>query len=446
MNALIALVKKDLVLYFSDRRALLVTIAAPIAIAAFFGSLFGGSGNQAPSRVPIAIVDHDQSVLSKKIVADMSADKTFDVQALNEAQAAEAVKRGKLGAMVILPRGFGEQAPLALFTAREKKPVIEIRYDPSQAITLQVVQGLLAQHAMEGVTRSAFSLDNDSASTRTIANARHDVSASASISEASRRDMLALFDSIDRVRQTNGEPNLGTAATNNGPSFQIPYTVKEVEASSRPESKYNGYAHSFAGMGVQFILFMGIDLGIKLLTTRRLGLWQRLRAAPLSRGVLLASQIASGALIAAILFTVIFVAGILFFGVRIGGNAGGNAEGSVAGFVGLIVAFALMTAAFGLFIAALGKTPEATRGIAIFATLIMVMLGGAWVPSFVFPQWLQTASLVMPTRWAVDGFDAMTWRGLGWEAAWPPILVLLAFAVAFGVIATLRFDWDEKAS
>ena len=438
MNALIALVKKDLVLYFSNRRALLVTIAAPIAIAAFFGSLFGGSGNQAPSRVPIAIIDQDQSAISKRIVADMTADKTFDVQPLDETQAADAVKRGKLRAVVVLPRGFGEQAPLALFSARRKKPVIEIRYDPSQAITLQIVQGLLAQHAMEGVTRSAFSLGNDSAGTRTITDARRDVRASASMSDASRRDMLALFDSIDRVRQTNGEQNVGASAgaVNNNPSFQIPYTVTEVAASSRPESKYNSYAHSFAGMGVQFILFMGIDLGIKLLTMRRMGLWQRLRAAPLSRGFLLASQVASGALIAAVLFALIFAAGVLFFGVRI--------EGSVIGFVGLIVAFALMTAAFGLFIAALGKTPEATRGIAIFATLLMVMLGGAWVPSFVFPQWLQTASLVMPTRWAVDGFDAMTWRGLGWEAAWPAILVLLAFAVAFGLIATLRFNWDEK--
>ena len=438
MNALIALVKKDLVLYFSNRRALLVTIAAPIAIAAFFGSLFGGSGNQAPSRVPIAIIDQDQSAISKRIVADMTADKTFDVQPLDETQAADAVKRGKLRAVVVLPRGFGEQAPLALFSARRKKPVIEIRYDPSQAITLQIVQGLLAQHAMEGVTRSAFSLGNDSAGTRTITDARRDVRASASMSDASRRDMLALFDSIDRVRQTNGEQNVGASAgaVNNNPSFQIPYTVTEVAASSRPESKYNSYAHSFAGMGVQFILFMGIDLGIKLLTMRRMGLWQRLRAAPLSRGFLLASQVASGALIAAVLFALIFAAGVLFFGVRI--------EGSVIGFGGLIVAFALMTAAFGLFIAALGKTPEATRGIAIFATLLMVMLGGAWVPSFVFPQWLQTASLVMPTRWAVDGFDAMTWRGLGWEAAWPAILVLLAFAVAFGLIATLRFNWDEK--
>eukprot|EP01041_Mallomonas_annulata_P020825 gene20825-40730_t len=48
----------------------------------------------------------------------------------------------------------------------------------------------------------------------------------------------------------------------------------------------------------------------------------------------------------------------------------------------------------------------------------MVMLGGAWVPSFIFPEWMQQVTLVIPTRWAVDGFDAVTWRGLGLDAAW----------------------------
>lgn len=433
MNALVALVRKDLILYFSNRRALLVTVAAPIAIAAFFGSLFGGPKDAPRAQVPIAIVDLDQSPTSKKIVAAMSTDATLDVQPLDATQAADAVRRGKLRAVVTLPAHFGAEAAPGLFGGGRAKPVIDIQYDPSQAITLQVVQGLLAQHVMEGVTRTLFS--SLPGGPDITADARRNVVASTSLPDASRKDLLALFDAVERVRRDPGASNDGTAGA--GPSFQIPYTVRETEAtSSRTEAKYNAYSHSFAGMGVQFILFMGIDLGIKLLTMRRMGLWQRLRAAPLSRAFLLGSQIASGAIIAALLFTLIFAAGMLAFGVRV--------DGSLVGFVGLIVAFALMTAAFGLFIAALGRTPEATRGLAIFATLVMVMLGGAWVPAFVFPPWLQTVSLAMPTRWAVDGLDAMTWRGLGLEAAWQPVVVLLGFALAFAVVAALRFDWDEK--
>jgi ABC-2 type transport system permease protein len=77
------------------------------------------------------------------------------------------------------------------------------------------------------------------------------------------------------------------------------------------------------------------------------------------------------------------------------------------------------------------------------ATLLLVMVGGAWVPSFVFPKWLQQASLVLPTRWAVDGLDAMTWRGLGFGAAVSPLLVLSATAALCMAIAIWRFRWEE---
>jgi ABC-2 type transport system permease protein len=103
-----------------------------------------------------------------------------------------------------------------------------------------------------------------------------------------------------------------------------------------------------------------------------------------------------------------------------------------------------MTGTFGLMIAALGKTPEATRGLSVFATLVLVMLGGSWVPTFIFPQWLQKATVVIPTRWAMDGLDAMTWRGLGLSAALAPIAVLLLFTIVFGVLAVTRFRWEAE--
>jgi ABC-2 type transport system permease protein len=73
-----------------------------------------------------------------------------------------------------------------------------------------------------------------------------------------------------------------------------------------------------------------------------------------------------------------------------------------------------------------------------------VMLGGAWIPTFLFPQWMQRLTVVVPTRWAIDGLDAMTWRGLGITAALGPIAVLLGFALAFAVLAIYRFRWEAE--
>jgi ABC-2 type transport system permease protein len=429
LHAFVALARKDLVLYFSNRRALVMSIAAPIVIAAFFGALFGS--DQKPSRVPIAVTDLDKSALSARLVANLRGDATFDLHEVDEAAGAALVKQGKLRAAIVLPAGLGEAAPGALFGGRDK-PVITVRHDPSQPMVLAVVRGLLAQHVMESVAQTVFTADT---AARTLADFRRDVAASPSMSDAARHDLLAMFDSIERVQQRAAAP---ASASDRTPGFSLPFELKTLEATARIDQPYNSYAHSFAGMGVQFILFSGIELGVGLLIARRLGLWKRLRAAPVSRGLLLGSRIASGAITALVLLAIIYAAAIAVFGVRI--------EGSVAGFVGVAVAFSLLTASFGLLIAALGKTPEATRGLAIFATLVMVMLGGAWVPTFVFPAWLQTVSLAVPTRWAVDGLDAMTWRGMGFAAAVGPILVMLAFSIAFAALAVWRFDWEEASA
>ncbi len=428
MNALIALVRKDLVLYFADRRALVMSIVAPILIAAFFGTLFGNSDSK-PAHIEVAVTDLDQSEVSKQIVAALRTDSTFTIVDTSEAKATELVKSGKVPAAVVLPAGFGDQAGRALFGAGAK-PEVVLRYDPSQSMALQVVRGLLAQHVMQNVTRSAFS-----GASPVFADLRERALQDPSMPEDRKRELSTMFDSIAKVQNSAASASPSATASSSGGGFAIPYATREEEAGARPERKYNSFSHSFVGMGVQFVLLMGVDIGIALLAMRRLGLWKRLRAAPLSRGTLLASRIVSCALIALFSMAVIFAAGIAVFGVRI--------DGSAFGFVGVLIAFALMTAGFGLLIAALGKTPEATRGLAILVTLLLVMLGGAWVPSFIFPQWLQEISFFVPTRWAVDGLDAMTWRGLPFDAALAPIAVLLGFAAVFTVLAIARFSWEE---
>ncbi len=430
MGAFSALVRKDIVLYFLNKRAVMVTLAAPILIAAFFGSVLGGPPKK-PTRVPIAIVDLDASPVSKDIVAAMKGDATFDLRETSEADGVRLVREGKARAAVVIPSGFGDAAPKAMFGGRSQKPAIVIHYDPSQSLALPLVKGLLAEHVMKGVSRAAFSPDTG---LKTITDIRGDIASSKSIDPDQRRDLLSLFDSIERVQARNAATK-GSQKGIAGEGFSLPFETKEAEVAGSRDRAYNGYAHAFAGMGVQFILFMGIEIGVSLLLMRRMGLWKRLRAAPVSRGLLLGSRIVSGALIACLLFTGIYAAAILAFGVRI--------DGSLVGFIAVAIAFAILTSTFGLLIAAIGKTPEATRGLAILVTLLLVMLGGAWVPTFVFPEWLQSATVFVPTRWAIDGLEAMTWRGLGAEAALMPVAAMLAASAVFAWIAIRRFAWEE---
>ncbi|KQY86000.1 MULTISPECIES: ABC transporter permease [Roseateles] len=423
MQALLALVRAELKLHFSNRRAVLMSIVAPILIAAFFGSLFGTGSRMA--GIAVGVVDLDGSPLSQRVVAALQADTSLKTTVTGEADALAQVRAGKLRAVAVLPRGLGQQAGGAMFGTGDK-PEIVLHYDPSQASALAVVRGLLAQTLMQEVSRAALSPAG-------LTDLQRQVRA-ASMPEGERDDLARMFDAIGKV-----QGHEAAASAPQGAGLSLPYTTRELEAvqstANAAPVAYNSYAHSFAGMGVQFILMSGIDMAVGLLLMRRLGLWKRLRAAPLSRTQLLGSRVLASALISLIVFAVIYAVAIAGFGVRV--------LGSVAGFGLVLVCFSLLTASFGLLVAALGRTPEATRGLAILATLLMVMLGGAWVPAFLFPEWLQAASLAVPTRWAVDALDAMTWRGLGFGDAVLPSLVMLGFTAAFMALAVWRFRWEE---
>ena len=442
MNAFIALLRKDLVLHFSNRRAVLMSLVAPILIAAFFGSLFGGS-DTGPAQIPVVLTDLDHSEVSARIVANLRGDPALRLSEATAAEAQAQVRAGKQRAAVLLPAGFGAQASKALFGGAAK-PEVVVFYDPSQAMVLPMVKGLLAQHVIQPVSQSAFSSGSS-----VVRDIRAQLQQAGDLPEERRLALVSMFDSIARVQALPAPASAADAAAapavtsasaadgaaNPARGLGIPFSTRDEAAVSELGAQYNSYAHSFAGMGVQFILLMGVDMGVGLLLMRRMGLWKRLRAAPLSRAQLLGSRIASCALIGLIVFAVVYAVAVAFFGVRI--------SGSVPGFVAVLVAFALLTSSFGLMIAALGRTPEATRGLAILATLLMVMLGGAWVPSFIFPPWLQKVSMWMPTHWAVDGLDAMTWRGLPLQAALLPVAALLGFTLLFSAVALARFQWEE---
>ena len=435
MIPFLALVRKDLKLFFNDRKAVIVGLLVPIVLASFFGYMFGGqSGNAETSKVPVLIIDQDGSDISRGLITQLGSDKNLDVKPSTLDAAREAVRKGKATVAIVIPKDFGKDAGRALFTGSntgESKPELGVLYDPSHNVELGMVRGILSGAVMQTVSKEMFT---GIGGREMVNESLAQVENNPRISPEDRKALRHLLGGVNELNeQREREGASGQGAISGG--LTMPYDTREQAITSGQDIEYNGYAHAFAGMGVQFILFMGLDVGIALLTLRQSGLWQRLRAAPLSRTMLLGSRTVSASLIAGFILLVLFGFARVVFGVHI--------LGSFAGFVGVCAAFSLMTAAFGLMVAALGETVEATRGYSIMATLIMVMLGGAWVPTFIFPAWLQQLTTVVPVRWAVDGLDAMTWRGFGLSSAVLPMLVLVAFAAMFAGIAAARFRWEE---
>jgi ABC-2 type transport system permease protein len=425
---LAAMVRKDLQLFFSDRRSVIVSFVVPIAIASFFGSIFSGPGNNAePARIAVSIVDRDASAISKAIVAAAEGDKNFKLTRPDEAGARDAVKRGRTSVAVIIPPGFGDAAGNAFFGAGGK-PSLDVVYDPSRTIEVAMVRGILTQHVMEAVSGEVFGGEQGK---KLIAQTLPQL-ASSTMPAEQKRAMIEMLASIQKVYDQPAAPGAEPARR----GITVPYTVREEAMTAGSNIAYNGYAHSFGGMAIQFLLVAMANAGIEMLLERQRGLWKRLRSAPVSRLTLLAGKGVSGTLISLMILLVSYAFAIIVFRVRI--------HGSIPGFLSIAVACSMMAAAFGLLVAAVGGTPATARGVTTLAVLMMVMLGGAWVPTFIFPAWLQQFTMIVPVRWAVDGLDAMTWRGIGFGGAILPTLVLLGFAAAFAALAAVRFRWEER--
>ena len=441
MNAAVfSLIRNDIRLYLTDRRAVIVGILVPILIAAFFGYIFGGNGGNAETgKITLAAVDEDQSTVSHAIVADLAEERLINVRSLDRAAAAAQVRAGKVEVAAILPTGFGTQTTRALFTGKDK-PTITLLIDPSKNSSARVVEGLMAQHAMQEISKEAFS---GTIGGQVIDEYLGALDATADNAVPERAELRTLLQAarklnIQRERTVAGSQAGGTIAEGTSPrgfGLSIPYSVTSTQVTAKADIPYNGYAHSFAGMAVQFILFAGIDAGVLLLLTRSRGIWQRIRSAPITRSQFLLARTLATTCISLFQFALIYLAAMLIFHVRI--------DGSPIGFVLVVVAFCVLNAAFGLMLAAVGKSAATTRGLATMVTLLLVMIGGAWVPSFVFPKWLQQASKLAPTRWAVDGLDAMTWRGLPLLDALMPTAILLGSALICLGIAIWRFRWEE---
>ena len=429
-RSLLAVTRLDLKLFFRDRKALIMIIAIPIGIASFIGFLTNDRSQSSDiPKISVVLADLDDSPLSRRVLANFQSDIHFDALITNADAARSLVLAGKYPGAIFLPKGFGDDLLPGLVDTN-RKPEVELFFDPSRRFEKSVLEGLL----LPKVIASAVEEFQQPSTARRLVKQGLDRLASAS--DLAAEDKVRLQRMLERSDEwLASRTNRDSAATNSAAKpFEIPSPIRiKSEEATRNRHPYNGYAHSFAGMALQFVLMGMVDFAVNLIKDRETGIFQRLRAAPLSRLTLLFGKLLAQSVIAWISLIACFAFAMAVFDVRV--------QGSWTGFLLLLTTVPLMAGAFGLMLAALGGTPAGTRGIAIALVLILVMIGGAWYPSFLFPQWLQTVALLTPTHWVLEGFDGVTWRGRGLVDVAPSIMAILGFAALFCTIGLTRFRW-----
>ena len=169
-----------------------------------------------------------------------------------------------------------------------------------------------------------------------------------------------------------------------------------------------------------------MSFGISLVTERTHGTLVRLRMAPLTRAQILGGKALS-------CFTSILFVEVMLLGWR-WASACGRRRIPMLALAGLSAAICFV--GFMMLVASLGKTEQTASGAAWAILMPLSMIGGAMVPTFVMPAWIQSISFISPIRWTMLAIEGGVWRNFSIAEMATPCAILISVGLACFAIGT----------
>lgn len=416
MRALLSLVVKDLRLLSRDRGDLFFVSIWPLVVAIFFGLVFS-PGRGSRGKIPLAVVDEDQTAGSAEFLAGLGKQEGLTLDPVSRQQAVSLVRKAKKTAYVALLPGFGEARERMFYGAPAR---IEVGADPSRSGEMAMLEGLLNAEAFKGMQK--LFTDRD-ASKRMVSKARGELTAAPVQEQKTTGRFLEELDLYLTASQSGTEGSAGGAAATGG------WNPVEIDMKSIAEQRAgpkNAFEITFPQGILWGIVGCAASFGVGLVVERKQGTLLRLETAPLSRAQILAGR--GLACVTAILLVEVFVTviGVVVFQVR---------PSSLAHFALAGVSAALGFSGLMMGLSVIGKTPQSVGALCWALLLMMSMLGGGMMPLFVMPSWMISASHLSPVKWAILAFEGALWRGFSTPEMLLPCGILLGVGLvglAFG--------------
>jgi ABC-2 type transport system permease protein len=108
------------------------------------------------------------------------------------------------------------------------------------------------------------------------------------------------------------------------------------------------------------------------------------------------------------------------------------------------IGLALWIAATGLLIGILAKNDSQVVLFSLIGMFIFSALGGAWFPLEASSGAFAAIGGMLPSAWAMNGYQSLLIRGLGLDAVIAPTLALLAYATGFFALAVWQFRHNAE--
>jgi ABC-2 type transport system permease protein len=382
-----------------ERMTFMFLLVMPIAFTLMFGFAFGAfGGGPSDDRLPVGYLDLDNSSLSKRLHGLLAASQ---VVRLNEdtrrtpADLDRLVVDKKLPAAVVVPAGYGK-AVLSGKTAR---------------LTLIADTSSTAGTTIEAEMISAANRLNGAVTT-------------ASITEQVTQGRAPFAHALDSALAAWDEPPIAVDETTSG----------AIQKQSSGGDM--GFAHTAPAFMLQFAIAGLLTAAQMVVTERKSRALQRLLTTATRRVHILLGHYTAMLTLILTQFGLLILFGALALKVNYAHDVGAT----------LLVALcaALCIAAMGLLIGILARSEEQASIFSLLPMFVFSGLGGAWVPLEVTGPTFQTIGHVSPVAWAMDGFQNIAARGLGFNTVLLPAAALVGYAAVFFALAAWRFWAAEE--
>ena len=408
MRKLWAIGRKDLIVLFRDRAALILMLAAPLALTVGLGLVTGGfSGGQTGLRdIPLVVVNLDQGPLGAGLTDLLQDD---DLQSLLEpvflddpAEARRQVEEDAAAAAILIPQGFSAGVLPDAGGAVGPPEAIEFIQNPGRPTGSAIVASIVSGYVLR---LQAGEVGAQVVVSQLVASGR----------------ML-------RQQIPVEAPAIGRRLAGNASNFSLIQIESDVAAAEVPAS-FNPLAYIAPAMALLFLMYT-VGMGARsLLLEREQGTLARLRASPTSESQVLGGKLFGTFLTGVAQLAILITATTLFFRLE---------WGSPLGLAALILAASAGATGWGAVLAAVTRSPSQVGSIGAALMLSFGILGGSFFSVELGPPLLQALARLTPNYWGLQGFTALASGGTLADLA-VPIAVLWFMGLALFLAAVLVF-------
>jgi ABC-2 type transport system permease protein len=393
MRKILAIAWNDIRVEFSERVTWVFFLLLPLVFTLIIGQglqrLNGSPDESTDQRYALLVVDADHSSLSSELIETIESSPVIRPLVKPAADAQLWFQQGQAAALLTIPSGFEE----ALLSGQPVE--VPLKKLPNDTRTLAIDQALGA--ALSQVESAVQAARTSVAQAEQIAPFRN----------AAQRESY-FNEGLGLARRLVQEPPARTELK------QSPQATEQIA---------NGFEQSSPGQLVTWTLITLLGASEVFVNERLNGTLLRLLATPSRKSTILLGKITARLGMGLFQMTLLIGFGILVLKVNWGRSLGALAL--------MAIAFALASVALGTLMGALVRTRSQASGLTTMFAMLLAALGGAWWPLEITPPAYQAIVKILPTTWAMIGFNDVILRGLGVTSILPVVGVLIVFAAIF---------------